>query len=57
MMIEVALILLTIQGAIGAFDVFYNHEWDARLPSQPSAQEELKIHSMRAYSYSQDDHI
>jgi len=50
-MITVILILLAIQGAIGAFDVFYNHEWVARLPKQPSAALELKIHSIRAVLY------
>ena len=48
---DLALILLAIQGAIGAFDVLYNHEWDARLPSQSSAWLELRIHSIRAVLY------
>mgnify|MGYP000007470299 CR=1 FL=1 len=50
-MIDIVITLLIIQGAIGAFDVLYNHEWDARLPSQPSAKLELKIHSIRAVLY------
>jgi uncharacterized protein len=50
-MITVILILLVIQGAIGAFDVFYNHEWVAKLPRQPSASLELKIHGVRAILY------
>ena len=50
-MITVILILLSVQGAIGAFDVFYNHEWVARLPAQPSAQLELRIHAVRAVFY------
>jgi hypothetical protein len=50
-MIDIVIILLIIQGAIGAFDVFYNHEWDAQLPKQPSAKLELKIHSIRSMLY------
>ncbi len=50
-MITLILILLVIQGAIGAFDVFYNHEWVARLPKQPTASLELKIHGVRAVLY------
>lgn len=50
--LHIALVLLVIQGAIGAFDVLYNHEWDARLPSQPSAAQELQIHSIRGVLYS-----
>ena len=50
-MIDIVIVLMLVQGAIGAFDVFYNHEWDARLPSQPSAALELRIHSIRAVLY------
>ncbi len=50
-MIDVVIALLIVQGAMGAFDVLYNHEWDAKLPSQPSARLELKIHSIRAILY------
>lgn len=50
-MIDIVITLLIIQGAIGAFDVLYNHELDAKLPSQPSAKLELKIHSIRAVLY------
>lgn len=46
-----ALILLAVQGTIGAFDVLYNHEWDARLPTKPAAHLELRIHSIRAVLY------
>lgn len=49
--LAIALVLLMIQGAIGAFDVLYNHEWDARLASQRSAALELKIHSIRSVLY------
>ena len=50
-MITAILILLSIQGAIGAFDVFYNHECVARLPRRPSAMLELRIHAVRAVLY------
>lgn len=41
---EVALWLLAVQGAIGAFDTLYYHEWRARLPGQgPQAAAELKL--------------
>jgi hypothetical protein len=49
--LDIALILLVVQGAIGAFDVLYNHEWQARLPSQRTATLELGIHSIRAVLY------
>jgi hypothetical protein len=49
--LALALVLLMIQGAIGAFDVLYNHEWDARLPSQKSAALELRIHAIRSVLY------
>lgn len=48
---DLALILLLFQGALGAFDVLYNHEWDARLPSKPSASLELGIHAIRGVLY------
>lgn len=51
MLLDIALALLIIQGAIGAFDVLYNHEWDARLPSQPGAKLELQIHAVRSILY------
>lgn len=49
--LEIVLWLLLVQGALGAFDVFYNHEWDAKLPSQRSAILELRIHSLRSVLY------
>jgi len=32
----VALLLLALQGVIGAFDTVYYHEWKARLPAWAS---------------------
>ncbi|HEX8352052.1 MAG TPA: hypothetical protein VF611_03955 [Pyrinomonadaceae bacterium] len=46
-----ALWLLTIQGAIGAFDTIYYHEWRARLPALPGARPELRLHAARALIY------
>jgi hypothetical protein len=47
----IALWLLAIVGAIGAFDTFYYHEWLARLPSQPGAAPELRLHAARDLLY------
>jgi hypothetical protein len=46
-----ALWLLAIQGAIGAFDTLYYHEWRARLPALPGARPELRLHAVRALIY------
>jgi hypothetical protein len=48
----VALWLLAIQGAIGAFDTLYYHEWRARLPARgKQAASELKLHAARDFFY------
>ena len=46
-----ALWLLAVQGAIGAFDTLYYHEWRARLPALPGARPELRLHALRALVY------
>jgi hypothetical protein len=46
--IEIALVLLLVHGALGAFDTFYNHEWKEHLPSRPEAAPELALHSLRS---------
>jgi hypothetical protein len=44
--------LLAAQGAIGAFDTLYYHEWRARLPARGSqAAAELRLHAARDYLY------
>jgi len=49
---EIALWLLAIQGAIGAFDTLYYHEWRARLPARgKKAAAELKLHAGRDFFY------
>src|SRR5436853_7211285 len=46
-----ALVLLAVQGALGAFDTLYYHEWLLRLPSRPHAALELTLHAVRDYVY------
>ncbi len=46
-----ALWLLALQGAIGAFDTLYYHEWRARLPALEGARPELRLHAVRALIY------
>jgi hypothetical protein len=46
-----ALILLAIQGALGAFDTLYYHEWKLRLPSRPHTRLELTLHASRDFAY------
>jgi hypothetical protein len=46
-----ALWLLALQGAIGAFDTLYYHEWRARLPALAGARPELRLHAVRALVY------
>lgn len=47
-----ALCLLAIQGAIGAFDTLYYHEWRARLPARPEVTApELRLHAGRDVLY------
>jgi hypothetical protein len=44
--------LLAVQGAIGAFDTLYYHEWRARLPARGSQTvPELKLHALRDFLY------
>lgn len=49
---RLALWLLAVQGAIGAFDTLYYHEWRARLPARgKAAAPELKLHAGRDFLY------
>lgn len=48
---RVALWLLALQGAVGAFDTIYYHEWRARLPALAGARSELRLHAARALVY------
>ncbi len=48
----IALWLLAAQGALGAFDTVWFHEWRARLPWKGrAASRELALHSVRALLY------
>jgi uncharacterized protein len=46
-----ALTLLAIQGALGAFDTLYYHEYKLRLPARPLARRELLLHALRDFAY------
>jgi hypothetical protein len=51
-----ALWLLALQGALGAFDTLYYHEWRARLPAGgDSTRDELRLHAARDFSVPQDE--
>lgn len=39
--------LLSVQAAMGAFDNWWHHELQARLPHRPSARYELALHADR----------
>ncbi|BBL70209.1 hypothetical protein [Methylogaea oryzae] len=43
--------LLIVQGLLGAFDVFWHHEWQERLPTRANAKLEQKIHGARELFY------
>lgn len=44
--------LLAVQGALGAFDTLYYHEWRARLPAGvPGTRPELLLHATRDVLY------
>jgi hypothetical protein len=50
--VTTALWLLAVQGAIGAFDTLYFHEWRARLPARAAhVRTELQIHAVRDFFY------
>ncbi|HSC80095.1 MAG TPA: NAD-dependent epimerase/dehydratase family protein, partial [Chitinolyticbacter sp.] len=48
---EIVLVLLLLQGLMGAFDTLYHHELTVALPRQASARLELAIHAVRALLY------
>jgi hypothetical protein len=48
---KTALYCLVLQGALGAFDTLYYHEWRLRLPSKPAAASELRLHGVRDFAY------
>jgi len=48
---ETALLLLILQGLLGAFDTLYYHEFRLRLPAALTARKELKLHAVRDFLY------
>lgn len=48
---ETLLLLVFVQGCMGAFDVLYHHELTERLPRRPNAAKELKLHGVRNFFY------
>jgi hypothetical protein len=46
-----ALYVLLLLALLGAFDTLYYHEWRLRLPSDPSARQELRLHAARDFAY------
>jgi hypothetical protein len=46
--ITVVLCLLLVHAGLGAFDTFFNHEWQERLPHRPEAATEVALHSLRS---------
>jgi len=51
-MMTTVLVLLAVQGIIGAFDTAWFHEWRARLPAGGAqTAPELKLHACRSFLY------
>lgn len=48
---ETLLLLMIVQGMMGAFDVIYHHELTERLPWRKTAARELKLHGVRNLFY------
>jgi uncharacterized protein len=46
-----ALTLLFVQGCLGGFDTLWYHEFRLHLPRNPSARNELTLHSSRDFIY------
>jgi uncharacterized protein len=45
------LYLLLVQGALGAFDTLWYHEYQQQLPRNASAKIELRLHASRDFAY------
>lgn len=48
---DVVLTLLLVQGAFGAFDTLWYHEYLQQLPIRASARTELRLHAARDFAY------
>lgn len=46
-----ACLLLAMQGVLGAWDNFWNHEYKVRLPHRSGARKELLLHAVRGLLY------
>ena len=46
-----ALTLLLAQGALGAFDTLWYHEWQQRLATRATGRRELLLHASRDFAY------
>jgi uncharacterized protein len=46
-----AILFLIAQGALGAFDTLWYHEYKLRLPHALSARSELRLHAARDFAY------
>jgi len=46
-----ALTLLLVQGALGAFDTLWYHEWQQRLATRATGRRELLLHASRDFAY------
>lgn len=42
---------LAVQGILGAFDMFYHHEFKEKLPWRPTASTEMLLHGVRNFFY------
>jgi hypothetical protein len=49
--VQAALTLLLVQGALGAFDTLYYHEYREQLPRHRAARVELRLHAARDFAY------
>tara|TARA_B100000609_G_scaffold199664_1_gene205988 strand:+ start:4197 stop:4739 length:543 start_codon:yes stop_codon:yes gene_type:complete len=48
---KLALLLLVLQGCLGALDTLWYHEWKQQLPSRRAARLELRLHAIRDFAY------
>lgn len=47
----VILWFMVVQGILGAFDMFYHHEFKEKLPWRPTASTEMLLHGVRNFFY------
>jgi len=49
---ELLLWYAVVQGLLGAFDMFYHHEFKEKLPWRKTASKEMILHGIRNFFYS-----